>query len=319
MRKFTLNFLFAAGVMLVLGLTNSFAQRNDNKNKRPKNMGILTVRTSPAAYPVRVNDQVLGMSGVGTPAEFYLTPGTHHLVIEGPNGQTYTKDIEIKRDAKNCICLKVVEETTTRACPYNIRLDGPERVLEGDLITFASFNAVTSNPIPVKYNWTVAPNNLKITSGLGTPSITVDTTGFGGQTVTADLDVNDGVYDATCRQRISVPTIVENKPKLPTPRRFDEFVSKSFDDDKARLDAFVIELQNNPDSQGYIIMYQGTDRNSVRARRVEILSKRTLDYLVKARGIDPRRIVITNWGTRLQTTYDLWIIPPGAQPPVPQE
>ena len=318
MRKFTLSFLFAAGLLLILGLTDGFAQRSDSKIKRPKNMGILTVKTSPVAYPVRVNDQVLGMSGVGTPAEFYLTPGMHRLVIEGPDGKTFAKEIEIKKDAKNCICLKIVEETTSRACPYNIRLDGPERVMDGDLITFASFNAVSANPIPVIYNWTVFPNNLKITSGLGTPSITVDTTGFGGQTITADLDVNDGVYDAACRQKISVPTIVENKPPPPTPRRFDEFESNSFDDDKARLDAFVIELQNNPDSQGYIIMYQGTDRNSVRARRVDVLSKRTLDYLVKSRGIDPRRIVITNWGTRLKTTYDLWIIPPGAQPPVPE-
>ena len=317
MQSFRLNFLFIAGLMLVLGLTDTFAQQND-KNKRPKNMGILTVKTSPVAYPVRVDEQVLGMSGVGTPAEFYLTPGMHRLQIEGPNGKSFTKEIEIRKDAKNCVCLKIVEETTSRACPYNIKLDGPERVMEGDLITFASFNSVTTGAVPVIYNWTVAPGNLKVTSGLGTPSITIDTTGFGGQTVTADLDVNDGVYDAVCRQRISVPTIVEMKPPPPTPRRFDEFESNSFDDDKARLDAFVIELQNNPDSQGYIIMYQGTDRNSVRARRVELLSKRTLDYLVKARGIDPRRIVITNWGTRLKTTYDLWIIPPGAQPPVPQ-
>jgi hypothetical protein len=120
-----------------------------------------------------------------------------------------------------------------------------------------------------------------------------------GQTITADLDVNDGVYDEKCRQRISVPTIVE-KVDIPKPRRFDEFPSRAFDDDKARLDAFAIELQNNPDAQGYIIMYQGTDRNSMRNRRVEVLSKRTLDYLVKARGIDPRRIQIVNWGTRLR-------------------
>jgi hypothetical protein len=84
------------------------------------------------------------------------------------------------------------------------------------------------------------------------------------------------------------------------------------------FDAFAIELQNNPDSQGYIIMYQGTDKTSMRVRKVDVISKRTLDYLVKSRGIDPRRIVITNWGTRPTTVYELWVIPPGAQPPVPQ-
>jgi hypothetical protein len=299
--------------MMTFGLTTAaFAQNN----KRPKNTGTLTVKTTPVAYPVKVNNQLLGMSGVDSPAEFYLPPGLHQLVVEGPNGKNFSIEFEFRNDVKICVCLKLVEVVTTRACPYNIRLAGPERVIEGDLITFVSTNSVTEGAVPVNYNWTVAPSNLNVTSGLGTPSITVDTKGMGGQTVTADLDVNDGVYDANCRQRISVPTIVERLPEPPQPRRFDEFESSAFDDDKARLDAFAIELQNNPDSQGYIIMYQGTDKASMRARKVEVLSKRTLDYLVKARGIDPRRIVITNWGTREKTTYDLWVVPPGAMPPV---
>ena len=314
MRNIRYNFLFVLGLMFTLGLTTAFAQNN----RRPKNTGTLTVKTTPVAYPVKVNNQLLGMSGVDTPAEFYLPPGMHQLVVEGPNGKNFSKEIEIRKDVKNCVCLKIVEEVTTRACPYNIRLDGPERVIEGDLITFVSTNSVTQGAIPVNYNWTVSPGNLNITSGLGTSSITVDTKGLGGQTITADLDVNDGVYDAACRQKISVPTIVERLPEPPKPRRFDEFESSAFDDDKARLDAFAIELQNNPDSQGYIIMYQGTDKASERTRKVEVLSKRTLDYLVKSRGIDPRRIQIVNWGTKAKTTYDLWIIPPGAMPPVPQ-
>ncbi|MDQ3179774.1 MAG: hypothetical protein M3Q33_04565 [Acidobacteriota bacterium] len=115
-----------------------------------------------------------------------------------------------------------------------------------------------------------------------------------------------------------IPRDRDKPPPPPSPRKFDEFESLAFDDDKARLDAYAIELQNNPDSQGYIIMYQGTDKVSMRVRKVDVLSKRTLDYLVNARGIDPRRIVITNWGTRPKTTYELWVIPPGAQPPVPQ-
>jgi hypothetical protein len=309
-----MNFLLMLGLILTLGLTSVFAQKNDGR--RPKNMGTLTVKTSPVAYPVRIDNQVIGMSGVDTPAEFYLAPGMHQLEIEGPNGKKFAKEIEIKRDVKNCICLKIVEEVTTRACPYNIQLSGPDRVIEGDLITFLSNNVGVDPTVPVNYNWTISSGT--ITSGQGTPSITVDTKGMGGQTINADLDVNDGVYDATCRQKISVPTLVERPPAPPEPRRFDEFPARAFDDDKARLDAFAIELQNNPDSQGYIIMYQGTDRASMRNKKVEVLSKKALDYLVKARGIDPRRIVITNWGTRPETSYDLWIIPPGAQPPVPQ-
>ena len=312
MRK--INLLFVIGLILTFGITDAFAQRNTNG--RPKNMGVLTVKTTPVAYPVRVDNQVIGMSGVDTPAEFYLAPGMHQLSIEGPNGKSFSKEIEIRRDAKHCICLRIVEEVITRSCPYNIQLSGPDNVIEGDLITFVSNNVGVDPAVPVIYNWTISAGT--ITSGQGTPAITVDSRGMGGGVITADLDVNDGVYDANCRQKISVPTRVERLPEPPRSRRFDEFESQSFDDDKARLDAFAIELQNNPDSQGYIILYQGTDRESMRSKRVEVLSKKTLDYLVKARGIDPRRLQIVNWGTRQRTTFDLWIIPPGAQPPVPQ-
>ncbi|MEO6588186.1 MAG: hypothetical protein ABIP06_02560 [Pyrinomonadaceae bacterium] len=253
----------------------------------------------------------MGMSGVDTPAEFYLSPGTHRVEVEGPNGQMFVKEIEIRKGTKNCICLKVTEETTKRPCPYGIYLSGPDRVVEGDLITFAS-----SSAIPVIYNWTVS-SNARITSGAGTPAITVDTAGMGGQTINADLDVNDGVYYSNCRQRISVPTAADRLPEAPKNYKFDEFDSLSFDDDKARLDAFAIELHNHPDLQGYVILYQGTDKISKTERNADKIGRRTLDYLVKVRGVDPRRIVITNWGTRPKTRYELWVIPPSAQPPVP--
>lgn len=318
MRIIKFKFLFILVLILTFGVTavSTFGQNN----RRPRNMGTLTVKTSPVAYSVRVNGQFVGMSGVNNPSEFYLAPGTHRLEVEFPNGKSYVKDIDIVRDRKNCVCLRYVEETISRPCPYDVRLEGPERVTEGDLITFAAFNAVSDSPAPINYAWRVSPSNARITSGLGTSSITIDSTGLGGQTVRAELDVNDGgIWDAKCRQRISVPTFIEIPPKIipPTPLRFDEFQSLSFDDDKARLDAFVIELQNRPDTQGYIIMYQGTDRVSQRSRRVETLTKRTLDYLIKSRGLDPRRILVTQGGTRESTMYELWIVPPGATPPVP--
>ncbi len=316
MQKNRYNFLLFVVLMLGLSVVNSFGSGTDDKNRRPKNSGILSVVTSPSAFPVKVDGQVVGMSGVSTPAEFYLTPGLHRVEVEGPNGQTFSKELEIRRNAKNCICLKIVEQNISRPCPYDVRVDGPEKVLEGDLITFAAFNAVTASEIPLNYKWTVTPENVRITSGQGTPAITVDTTGMGGQTVRADLDVWDGAYDAKCRQQISVPTVVEKQP-VPEATRCDIFESRAFDDDKARFDNCVIELQNRPDSQLYIIVYQGTDKAST-TNNADKLSKRTLDYLVKTRGVDPRRISIINWGTRPKTTFEIWIIPPGAQPPVPQ-
>ncbi len=310
------NFLFVAGLVLTLGLTTAFAGGVDKDNKRPKNTGTLSVKTSDKAYPVKVDGQYVGMSGVGHGAEFYLPPGIHTVEVTGDDGKVWVDEIEIVRDRKHCICLKMIRETITKPCPYRFHLEGPDRITEGDLVTFAAINSGTA-PIPLRYAWRVS--NGRITSGLGTTSITVDSTGLGGRTINAELDVNDDVYDAACRQVISVPTevIPEQKPEPPKPYRCDEFESKSADEDKARFDNCVIQAQNTPDSQLYVVIYPGTDRRSMTVNTYDRLSKRALDYLVKNRGFDPRRIQIVKGSPRISTTFVLWIVPPGASlPPI---
>jgi hypothetical protein len=309
--------MFMIAIVLTLGISTAYAN-NDITKKRPKNTGILNIRTTEEAFPVRVNGQYVGMTGVGVGADFFLTPGFHVVEVAGPDGKIWREEIEIRRDQKHCICLKIVRETITTPCPYRFHLEGPDRVTEGDLITFAAINSGTT-PIPLRYAWRLSPN-VRVTSGLGTPSITVDTAGLGRRVITAELDVNDDVYDSRCRQLISVPTEVVPipPPDEPVPFRCDEFEAKTPDDDKARFDNCVIQAQNTPDSQLYIVIYPGTDRISTTRNTYDRLSRRALDYMVKERGFDPRRISIVRGSPRLKTTYEIWIVPPGARPPVIQ-
>ena len=314
MKKIRYNFLFVIGLVLVLGTTTAvFSQ-----NKQNKNAGILTVKTSPQSYPVKVDGQVIGMSGVGSDAVFYLAPGNHTVEVEGPSGQKFSKTINFVKGQKHCICLKVVDTVTKRPCPYDIYVQGPDKVVEGDTIYFKAFNKVTTGAIPVNYVWNIASSNATIESGQGTDTISVLTKDLGGQAIRATLDVNDGVYDEKCKQKIEVTPTQVDKIVEPKSYRCDIFESGPFDDTKARFDNCVIELQNNPDSQLYVIFYQGTDKASIARYQVEKLQKRTLDYQVRTRGVDPSRIVMTKWGTRPKTTVEIWIVPPGAQPPVPQ-
>jgi hypothetical protein len=284
--------------------------------KRPKNTGALTVRTSPAALQVKIDGQDAGMSGVVDAAEFYLDPGIHKVEVIGPNGAIFNRDVEIRKDKKHCVCLRIVEETISRACPYRFNLEGPEKISEGDLVTFAAINRGTA-PIPIRYEWRVSPNSVRVTSGLGTPTITVDSAGMGGKRIIAELDVNDDVYDNKCRQTISVPTTVTiiPPPEVVKPFRCDEFESKAPDDDKARFDNCVIQAQNTPDAQLYIIVNPGTDRLSMTRNTYDRVSKRALDYMVKVRGFDPRRISIVRGSERQKTGFVVWIVPPGATPP----
>lgn len=308
MQKMKYNFLFVIGLMLFLGASSAvFSQTKLNKNS-----GILTVKTSPQSYPVKVDGQVIGMSGVNEEAVFYLTPGSHTVEVEGPGGQKFSKTINFEKGKKHCICLTVVESVKKTRCPYDIYLQGPAKYVKGDTIYFKALNRVTDGAIPVNYAWSVLSAGAKIIDGLNTDTIAVSTNDVTeGEQIRVSLDVNDGVYDEFCKQTIPTNTEAEIiKPKEPV--RCDIFESGPFDEDKARFDNCVIQLQNYPDSQLYIIVYEG------RGITADRLGRRTLDYLVRTRGVDPSRIQIVKAGTRPKTSVEIWIVPPGAQTPVPQ-
>lgn len=318
MRKISKNFLLVVGIMVVLGMVQT-AFANDVITKIPKNMSVISVTTD-EPMSVYVDGVEVGRTqGNQIKFERTVTPGIHEVKIVGAEGKEFTKTYTFNKGVRNCVCLKTVTTVKEDPCPYNVTVTGPERVTQGDLITFAALNSGAATAL--NYVWKVSPAGARITSGLGTPSITVDTADLGGQTVSAEVDVTDGVYDAQCRQRIAVSTLVDKyiPPPIdpPTNRLFETIVFRVFDDDKARLDNYAVELQNKPDAQGYVIVYQGPKVKGKKFVDADKMAKRSLDYLVKVRGIDPRRIVVTNGGTREETMGDLWLVPPGAQPPVP--
>jgi hypothetical protein len=321
MRKISYNLLIAVSLMILVGSVTAFANKDTKTKKIPKNMGALAVSTLPEAYPVKVDGNVVGMSSTdkANPAEFYLSPGVHQMEIQMPDGKNYTREVNINAGQRNCICIKRVNKKIEKACPYDVRVDSPSEVTEGDLVTFAAQNAVVGGTAAaLTYLWKVSPSNAKITSGQGTDSITIDTSGLGDETVIAELDVTSGDQwvDTSCRQRTIAETRVKKMTPPPPidPLRIDEFDSRSFDDDKARLDNFAIELQNRPDAQGYIIVYQGTGKKALDAEK---LARRSLNYLSREKGVDPRRLSTTAGGTRTKTGYEFWIIPAGAGYPSP--
>lgn len=319
MRTIRTNLILALSLMLAFSVSTALASggEKEKKQRAPKNMGTVTVKTSPVAYPVKIDGEYRGMSGVGEANEFYLTPGFHTIEVEGPGGKIYRQEVDVKKGVKVCICLKTIEETISKPCPYRFSLEGPDSVTEGDPVRFRAIPDIAS-PIPVKFRWTAS--NGTITSGQGTDTIIVDSKGMGGRTINAELDVNDDVYDNRCRQVINVPTEIERIPEDPKIEklRCDEFIAVSADDDKVRFDNCVIMAQNTPDSRLYVIIYPGTDRRSRTVNTYERLSRRSLDYMVRNRGMDPARITFLKGSPRARTSYEVWIVPAGAEPPVAQ-
>ena len=92
-------------------------------------------------------------------------------------------------------------------------------------------------------------------------------------------------------------------------RKFDEYGNIKPDDQKARLDNFVIELQPEPTAKGYIIVYGYC---AGQAQRHAEWSK---DYLVNKRRIDAGRLITVDGGCKEDLVTQLWVVPSGASPP----
>lgn len=227
--------------------------------------------------------------------------------LSGLGPGTYTASVEVD---DGCGCITSSNTTVTIAncsdcerdlvCPRNIAVRCSDSVLDGATARFtASFEQGTPQISPT-YNWTVSAG--RITSGQGTDTIEVDTTGLGGQSVTATVEI--GGIDPSCSRTASCTTPVSPKPEKC--RKFDEYGNIRFNDEKARLDNFAIQLQNEPGSTGYIIGYgscgaEGTTR-----------ANRAKDYLVNTRGIDAGRLVVVDGGCTPELLVQLWICPAGA-------
>ncbi|MFL6331909.1 MAG: hypothetical protein ACJ754_01040, partial [Pyrinomonadaceae bacterium] len=233
------------------------------------------------------------------------------LDLAGVAPGTYTVTVEVD-DGCGCIAFTSTTVTVDRcncipapppACP-TVTVSCPDTGTAGTPVTFtANVSGGDPNVTPT-FNWTVSSGT--ISSGQGTSSITVDTTGATG-TITATVDV--GGYDRNCSTSNSCTV---SFPAKPIARKVDEYGNIKFNDEKARLDNYAIELQNDPTAQGYLVCYGGrTGRTGEAQRRCD----RAKNYLVNTRGISADRIVTVDGGFREELTVELWVVPSGANPP----
>ena len=231
-----------------------------------------------------------------------LKPGYHKASLDiqsnGIDGECHAFS-SVSVLVTPCPVIPPVCPTIEIVCPTNIGMDQP--------ITFTSRATGGTPSIPVVYNWTVSAGS--IIEGQGTNTIKVDTSGLAGQTVRAYLTMPGyGSLNCTADCGVSIPV-----PKI-TSRKFDEFPDIQRNDEKARLDNLVIELQNDPSATAYVVVYPG--RASKRGD-VQHHSSRIVEYIVNSRGIDEKRIVTLVGSTRNELFVELWVTPRGATPPNP--
>jgi len=174
----------------------------------------------------------------------------------------------------------------------------------------ATFNAsVDAAAADVKYTYKWEVSAGTIAHGQGTPSIKVDTTGVSAP-VTATVEV--GGLPPTCMSSASCALAWFDGPRCG--RALDEYGDIPFEDEKARLDNFAIQLQNDPTAQGYIICYGGRVGYEGEAQS---RCNRAKDYISNTRGIGADRLVTVDGGFKESLSVYVWVVPSGATPPAP--
>lgn len=326
-RKFLLALLVLGITVagLVLGSTQSQAQKKKQDANHYSGPPSLSLAATPnmlrSCETSKVELVATARSADGSPLRYKWTTNAGHLSGQGANTSwdlsgahpgVYQAVVEVDngRDL-DCVAFSTATVVITECpppppppqpvCP-TVQVSCPDAVAENQPVTFSANIAGTLTSI-AGYNWTVSAG--RIISGQGTPSITVDIAGLAGQTVRADVDVRGFNMPCPASCSVSVPVPIR-------PRKFDEFPDIAFNDAKARLDNFAIQLQSEPSAKGYIIVHPST---RARSGEAEKRARRMNDYLINTRGIDSSRIVTTINGAGDGWVFELWIVPQGANPP----
>lgn len=256
------------------------------------------------------NDQLLytwsvtggRLSGEGRQVTWDLTGvanGTYTASVEvndGNQGKASGSTTVTVADCTDCV-------KPPPPCP-SVSVSCPTDVDPGQPITFTASVSQGDPNATYTYNWSVSAGT--ISSGQGTSTITVDTNGLAGQSVTASVTI--GGADPSCTGTTNSCTTGVKPPK-PVAQKFDEYGNIRFNDEKARLDNYAIQLQNQPGSTGTIVVF-GTCAGEGQQR-----GDRAKDYLVNTRGIEAGRITVVDGGCSSELKVQLWIVPSGADAP----
>jgi hypothetical protein len=199
----------------------------------------------------------------------------------------------------------VVSAQTPSTCGI-VGIDGPAKVDPGEALQFKVRTTGTLHTTKPEFKWTLLVGT--IVGGQGTDQISVDTVGLGGQIVTVTVELLGATPG--CNGSASTTTEVE-PPPFSCGRPFDEYGDINFEDEKARLDNFVIQVFNIPLSSGYILMTAGqkTYRNEATKRLA-----RAKSYLVNVRDIDSSRVITVDCGFTQDLTIKLYVALPGFNP-----
>src|SRR5690242_16046736 len=160
----------------------------------------IKIQTNPGGLLLMIDGKPRGETAMDFRA-FDVDAGLHTVQVRLPNGKLWTRELELPEGRVKCVVVnyRPLPPLPKSPCPFPVSISAPKQVTDGEIITYNADVTYGGNGA-LRYTWKVSPSSARILSGLGSPTITVDSTGLGGQRIIATLTADDGSSDPTCAQ-----------------------------------------------------------------------------------------------------------------------
>jgi len=198
---------------------------------------------------------------------------------------------------------------TGQNCP-SISVSAPSsNVKEGTAATFSVNVSGGRADLSVTYNWSISAGTIE--SGQGTSVINVNTSGVGGQNITATVEL--GGLPAECVRTSSATAGVDGPPAAEQYNQGNYTTLKAF---KEEADRFAGDITSGnyitQSPRAVIFLYPG--KTAVSAAAIRDMTTAMKAALTKY-GMKSTMYKIKTGAKKEQTSYELWIVPEGAAEP----
>jgi hypothetical protein len=231
---------------------------------------------------------------------------------------TYTVSVQVMDNGKdkdfrtaNCKTEFSIKEPPKHPPVLSVAIS-PSSVRAGDRAKVTA-SGRSPNSRPLSYNCAASAGQL-VGSG---PEYTLETAGLPESNVTVNCTVSDDrelTATASAGLHISVPAPAPVAKAFGTLEVKGDATGPGRLDDKTQLDRFADFLTQNPDNKAVVVGYATEKELSLTDSKAPSLSAQRAvnakNYLVRERGIDPRRVEVRSATGSKRT--ELWNVPAGA-------